>query len=250
MYGKYAQFYDLCYEAKDYQRECDFFESLIKHFSNRSVSSVLDIGCGTGRHSIPLAQKGYNVTGIDASSQMLRYAKLFARSAGVGPIFRLSRLPSILVKGKFDAAASFFAVLNYLPNENALFRALKNIRRVLHPGGVLFLDMWNPEAAIKSYTPITYREIANPSFHILRVSETKIIANKVTDQFTFFIYDKKNKKIISFKEKHVFRLYSPAQMELYLGKSGFGSVKTFSPLKINKKLRGDDFYMNIVARTI
>jgi len=68
--------YGIKYDKENFTRgtagECDFIEKEIRH--DRSVR-IIDIGCGTGRHSIELAKRGYNVTGIDLSESLLERAR-------------------------------------------------------------------------------------------------------------------------------------------------------------------------------
>jgi len=69
---EYADSYDLLYTDKDYKDECDMIEEVFTKYADGPIKSILDLGCGTGNHSIPLAQRGYEVTGVDISSDMLR----------------------------------------------------------------------------------------------------------------------------------------------------------------------------------
>ena len=56
MFGAvYADAYDLLYQDKDYDAECDLIESLFKNYGESGIKSVLDLGCGTGNHAVPLA---------------------------------------------------------------------------------------------------------------------------------------------------------------------------------------------------
>ena len=75
VFGKYAHFYDTIYQDKNYKKECDFLEKLFKKFSRKKIQTILDLGCGTASHDILLAKRGYNVTGIDMSNEMLKIAK-------------------------------------------------------------------------------------------------------------------------------------------------------------------------------
>ena len=78
-----AEVYDLIYQDKDYEGETDFVEGLFRDYSRRSGVTILDGGCGTGGHALPLARRGYQVTGIDASAEMVKLASEKAGKAGL-----------------------------------------------------------------------------------------------------------------------------------------------------------------------
>ena len=77
----YAGCYDLFYRDKNYESECDMLEEI---FSKRSItpSTIIDLGCGTARHAVLLAQRGYSVTGVDRSEEMLQIASERIKEAG------------------------------------------------------------------------------------------------------------------------------------------------------------------------
>ena len=76
VFGKeYSDSYDLLYEEKDYDGECTLIEQIIRDYSKIPVHSILDLGCGTGNHSLRLAERGYDVTGVDRSNEVLDIAK-------------------------------------------------------------------------------------------------------------------------------------------------------------------------------
>ena len=70
----YSLLYDLIYSKKDYKAETNLISELIKKFLSSKVN-ILDIGCGTGQHTLELLKKGYKVTGVDLSNEMLKIAK-------------------------------------------------------------------------------------------------------------------------------------------------------------------------------
>jgi len=65
--SEYAGAYDAIYGDKDYAAECDLVERIFKTYGYGVVQSVMDLGCGTGGHALPLAERGYEVSGIDRS---------------------------------------------------------------------------------------------------------------------------------------------------------------------------------------
>lgn len=100
-------------------------------------SRILDLCCGTGYTTARLERKGYSVTGIDASGEMLRFAKEHApRSRFVLADARDFNLPE-----SFDAALSTFDSLNHLMTLAELEAAVTNVHRALRPAGLFLFDM-------------------------------------------------------------------------------------------------------------
>ena len=82
-FRSYGKYYDIIYADKDYEKECDFLEEIFRNYSKIIPKTILDGGCGTGGHAIPLAERGYEVTGIDLSEEMINIAKEKASKTGV-----------------------------------------------------------------------------------------------------------------------------------------------------------------------
>lgn len=83
----YAAVYDALYADKDYSSECDLLEQVFREHAARPIRRILDLGCGTGGHALMLAQRGYDVVGVDGSAAMIARAvaksdRLFALSIG------------------------------------------------------------------------------------------------------------------------------------------------------------------------
>jgi len=74
LYGRFARYYDLIYSGKDYERETRIIMDLVKRAGVKG-RDLLDVGCGTGRHAVLLSEKGFKVTGIDLSPEMLKIAR-------------------------------------------------------------------------------------------------------------------------------------------------------------------------------
>jgi SAM-dependent methyltransferase len=122
---------------------------LIEAYAQRAGSPLLELGCGTGRLLIPLAECGYRVTGVDLSPEMLRIARAKAEAAGVADHVKL-------IEGDFAGAPLdetyhlAFVVMNSFLHLNTLERQLCALRHWyahLTPGGLLVIDVFHPDVS-------------------------------------------------------------------------------------------------------
>lgn len=140
--AEYSDSYDALYADKDYGAECDLVEEIFRR-ADRPVRSLLDLGCGTGRHSIELARRGYEVVGVDLSEAMLERARRRAVGKLAGTTaFHCGDIQTIQLDRRFDAVLSMFAVVGYQISDVAVRSTLANVRRHLEPGGVFIFDVW------------------------------------------------------------------------------------------------------------
>jgi len=133
LFSNYACAYDRECFTQGTLQEVSFLEAEIGANKN---ARILDVGCGTGRHAVELAQRGYQVTGIDLSTNQLARAREKARAAGVAPVFeqRDAREPH------FEAAFDLVIMLceggfSLMETDAMNFAILENAVRALKPGG-------------------------------------------------------------------------------------------------------------------
>lgn len=143
----YSAAYDALYVDKDYRAECDIIEQRFLG-ANKPVRTILDLGCGTGRHSVELAQRGYELVGIDLSEAMLDRARRRAASEGANATFLLGDVRHVELGRRFDAVLSMFAVIGYQTDTTDLRATFDNVRRHLEPGGVFVFDVWYAPAVL------------------------------------------------------------------------------------------------------
>src|SRR5690349_5525981 len=110
VFNKYAKYYDLFYREKDYAVEVDY---IIKAGKFSPPMSILDLGCGTGGHVLPLAERGFHVTGVDLAEEMIGQAKQKALESKIVADFFRGDIRSLDLGKKFDAVISMFAVMGY-----------------------------------------------------------------------------------------------------------------------------------------
>jgi len=144
----YSDSYDALYSDKDYGAECDLLEEIFRH-ADRPVKSVLDLGCGTGRHSVELARRGYELVGVDISEGMLECARRRALSEdAIGTTFIQGDIQEIQIGRRLDAVLAMFAVVGYQIGDSAVRATLANVRRHLEPGGTFVFDVWYGPAVL------------------------------------------------------------------------------------------------------
>ncbi len=118
-------------------------EFLAHHFP--SPGRLIDLGCGTGRHSVAFAQRGFDVLGVDLSAEMLSQLKKKATLANVevaalrANLCDLSGLPD----ASFESAILMYATLGMIPAVSDRDRVLRQIHRIVTPGGRLALHIHN-----------------------------------------------------------------------------------------------------------
>ena len=105
-------------------------------------SAVEDLGCGRGRHSIPLARRGYVVTGVDLSDKMLGIARARALREGVSVEWLREDMRVFRRPGAFDLCLSLFTSFGFF-NDRENQRVLDNVGVNLKEGGILLLDLRN-----------------------------------------------------------------------------------------------------------
>lgn len=121
---------------------------LVEEFALPKGAAILDVGCGTGRHSVALAQHGYAVTGVDLSEHMLGKARQRAEAAGVEVNFIQHDATTFQSEPVFDAAIGLCeGAMGLLgrgddPIDRDL-AVLRNVRTALKPGGRLIINALN-----------------------------------------------------------------------------------------------------------
>jgi len=116
-------------------------------------SKILDLCCGHGRHSILLAQRGYQVTGLDLSQVFLERARADAEKAGVSVRWVHSDMRRIPFEAEFDAVINMFTAFGYLENQWEDRKVLHQVHKALKPGGLFLLDTVNRESVMRRFMP-------------------------------------------------------------------------------------------------
>ena len=143
-YSLAAKHYDAAYSVKEYLVDRDFYLYLAGEYGG----PVLELGCGTGRITLPFARQGLDVTGIDASRAMLEVlrAKLADEPAAVKRRVRVVEgdFRTLCLSYQYPLVVIPFRPMQHMYTTEDQLAALKNARRHLADGGVLAFDVFNP----------------------------------------------------------------------------------------------------------
>ena len=164
---KYPRYCAIAYRWNT-EAECDFIEACLKAhgppaakrpLDSPAVSGVargrperaervegrlLDIGCGTGRHMALLAERGYRMSGVDLSPEMVAYVNEAAARSRLDCTASVGDLRRLALTGTFDAAYCFMDTFRFLLTNDEIVSHLRAVAARLAPGGLYLTDFWVP----------------------------------------------------------------------------------------------------------
>jgi len=130
--------------------------------------AVLDLGCGPGRHALPLARAGLAVTAVDTSDCLLDELRRRAGAEGLSLDVRRADMREFVRPAAFDAVLVMWTTFGYFAKEADHDQALANIVESLVPGGVLVLDLLGLETLCRTLEPVHLTEHADGSLLVER----------------------------------------------------------------------------------
>src|SRR5680860_1451310 len=130
-----AAVYDDIMAEVEYEEWCEFILALASERGYRG-GPLHDLGCGTGNATLPMLERGYDVSGSDASEAMLSVA----RRKLPGVEFYHADFITLALERRFALVYSVFDALNNLLDDEQFRLAARNVRRHLDPGGLFMLD--------------------------------------------------------------------------------------------------------------
>lgn len=150
-YTKFASLYDsLMNSDVNYSHIADYIENIFDLY-NKNVNLICDLACGTGNVTIPLAQRGYEMIGVDKSYDMLSIARKKAQAKKLDIMFLEQDLAKLDLYGSCDAFLCMIDGFNYILNPNTLYKIAKRIKTCfLEPDGLFIFDI-SSEYKLKSY---------------------------------------------------------------------------------------------------
>ncbi|GAA0461538.1 class I SAM-dependent methyltransferase [Streptomyces stramineus] len=148
----WTEFHDFLFSEQRYSQAVELLDTS-PLLSFRPGARVLDLGCGPGVFTVPLARRGFDVTGVDRSPAMLERARKRSADAGVTARYVQADMREYGQPGAFDVVLNMFTSFGYFedPADNA--RVLRTMHSCLAPGGTLVLDLAGKELLARKVVP-------------------------------------------------------------------------------------------------
>ena len=184
-------------------------------------SRILDVPCGSGRHSIALAQRGHRVTGFDISSEAIYHARRTAAEAGLDVGFELADMRDIPGSGSFDAAVCLGNSFGYLGIEGTL-EFVAALAGAVRPGGGLVIDFnVTAETVLPGFTgePRTMR---TGDITVQATTEYDVAASRLISHYAF---SRGGEQLSTTAIHHV---YTSGHIGQLLSDAGFLDIERFA----------------------
>ncbi len=242
MYSSFAWGYDALTDNIEYQKFVDYYEAIFQKM-NLKPELVLDLGCGTGTVAAMMAQRGYDMIGIDISEEMLDIAQTKAQQV----LFLQQDMTDFELYGTVDVIYSALDAVNYILYKKDLKRMFRLIHNYLNPGGIFIFDI---------NTPHKFRNVLDGNTFVYDKESVYCVwqnqYDRRTELCTFFIdlfYQEDGKLFEKFYEEHCERAYTPEDLKSMLTESGLKTVGVYDAFSFRKP-RATSERIFIVAQKI
>jgi len=149
-----------------FQRTEQEVEFIVQALGLPPGAHILDLCCGYGRHTVALAQRGFQMTGLDLSALHLRLARRAAKEAGVNVRWHRADMRDIPWEGEFDAVINMFTSFGYVESDEEDFKVLAGVARALKPGGRFLIDTINREMLMRHWEQHGWQQAADGTLRL------------------------------------------------------------------------------------
>lgn len=229
MDAAWAEWFDCYFGA--YDDDLEFFLGEARKCTGR----ILEVGCGTGRLTLPLLKSGAQVVGFDPVPEMLDRLAARAKAAGVRPEVSGQDMESFRYDEKFELIIAPFRVFNHCLSSSAQRAALENFRRHLAPDGRLILATFVPDpelittasSALQYMTTVTHPDTQRAVICSNFNAEIDVVNQIRTDVWVYEELDAQQRVVRKAYLPLRIRWIHPGEMSLLLQLAGFNQFETF-----------------------
>ena len=217
--------------AEHTEREADF---IVAALELKPGARVLDLACGHGRHSIALAKRGYDVTGLDISAYHIELAQQAASDAGVRATFICDDMRNLPLEPPFDAIFNYFTAFGYLESDDEDAAVVERVARALKPGGRFLIETNNTLRTLRHWERSSVTRLDDGSL-LLEEREFDVLAGRIDGTLTHVSPTGERKT----GEIHP-RAYTPVELARMFERAGLHVVASYgdtdrSPLTMDSR---------------
>ncbi len=234
-YGKMAQVYDRLMADAPYGQ----WEAYTSHMLNTyhpNANRILDLGCGTGEITRRLHDKGFSMTGVDLSEDMLTIAEQQSPSSIQWLHQDITKLEGL---ADYDCVISFCDVINYLTEEEQVKETISNAYEALSDSGVFLFDVHSVEHVTEDLYGQTFAEVYDDLSYIWFCDPDEQ-PNSVIHDLTFFVQD--HNQYQRFDEQHKQRAYPVQELKQWIQEAGFTLVQIHADFETTPTEKGERLF--------
>ncbi len=200
---------------------------MLRDLLPEAPADLLDVACGSGRHSLALALVGYSVTGLDASVTLLDKARKAADLSGVAAEFVEADVRMIPYVECFDAAINMFTSFGYFTDDAENQQVLDGIARALKPGGRLVMDLAHRDRVLANYRETDWYELDDGTVvWVQRIFDPVRGVNTVVDRW-------RNPDGSEDERYMRLRLYTATELDRMLRAAGLTSMTWYGSTRLH-----------------
>lgn len=211
-------------KPSDTAREALFVQKIL---GLKKEDEILDLACGTCRHGIELAKKGFKITGLDFDAGALKIAKKIAAKNKIKLKLVKGDIRKVSFKNKFNAGINMFTSFGYFEKDSENVKVLREVNKSLKAKGLFLLDLQNKEWILQNLSKKTWEKLGDTYILEKRFfyKNKGIFANEIT------FVSPKGKVEKTFTHNH---LYDLSKIRVSLKRTGFRIVKVFGDYDASK----------------
>jgi SAM-dependent methyltransferase len=237
------------------KRELDFLEFAFRTHATHKVRDVLDVACGSGRHVLGLAHRGYRCVGQDYTPEQVRTAQTRAKRAGLAIKLLQGDATKLRYEGKFDGVLALY-ILFLLPDDDSVLTCLGQVYRALRSGGVMVCNIANSFYDGENWFSLKtiqkghyFSEVSVPDMRFIsvdRVEDFDPLHGVAWWQETHIVEAPDAVKV--FRERERLRLFTYWDMLHYLQVVGFKEIKCYLDWEIKPSRKSKAEWLVFVSR--
>ena len=235
-YDALAGCYDAMTEDVNYPLWADFLEKLFQK-SRQPIHTILDLACGTGTMSCLLAERGYEMIGVDFSPEMLAVAAEKALEVeGERPIFLCQSMEKLDLYGTIDACVCLLDSVNHVTSLSQLREAFQRVHLFLEPGGLFVFDIHTTEH-LEKLDGGMFLDETEDAYCVWRTDYDR---RRKICTYAMDVFQREGEVWIRDGEVHEERAYTEEELIRLLREAGFSDIRCYGDRKLRKPVKGED----------